>query len=168
MVLAKTLLHKPRVLILDEPASGLDPLARRELRQTLQQLGSSGATVLISSHILGELAEMCSSLALMQRGRLVATGPVEAIRQQLGRTERLLSITFLDGLKKAADWLMSHTAVHDLRIQEKGLVFGFRGSDEDQANLLQGLIAEGTRPLAFEEKRSSLEELFMETAEVEI
>jgi ABC-2 type transport system ATP-binding protein len=80
-VLAKTLLHRPRVLILDEPASGLDPLARRDLRNALRKLAASGATVFVSSHILSELAEMCTSLCVMNRGRLLASGTVDQVRQ---------------------------------------------------------------------------------------
>ena len=84
LVLAKTLLHRPKVLILDEPASGLDALSRRNLRLTLQNLAGNGATVFVSSHILGELAEMCSSIAVMHRGSLLASGSTEDIRREFG------------------------------------------------------------------------------------
>src|SRR5436189_2372890 len=87
VVLAKTLLHRPRVLILDEPASGLDPLARRDLRNALRKLAKAGATVFVSSHILSELAEMCSSLCVMNHGRLLASGTTDEVREQLGSTE---------------------------------------------------------------------------------
>jgi len=165
VVLAKTLLHRPRVLILDEPASGLDPLARRDLRNALRKLADAGATVFVSSHILSELAEMCSSLCVMNRGRLLAAGTVEQVRHQLGSTERTLTATMLARQEDAAAWLRSQPAVHDLRLAGPQVLFGFSGSDEAQADLLEGLIRLGIRMRAFEEKRSSLEDILVEVAE---
>ncbi|MCX6873439.1 MAG: ABC transporter ATP-binding protein [Verrucomicrobia bacterium] len=165
VVLAKTLLHRPRVLILDEPASGLDPLARRDLRNALRKLASAGATVFISSHILSELAEMCSSLCVMNRGRLLAAGTVEQVRSQLGSTERTLTVTLLGRHDEAAAWLASQPAVHHLRRAGLQVVFGFTGSDDAQADLMEGLIRLGLRVRAFEEKRSSFEDILVEVAE---
>lgn len=165
VVLAKTLLHRPRVLILDEPASGLDPLARRDLRHALRKLAQTGATVFVSSHILSELAEMCSSLCVMNRGRLLATGTVEQVRRQLGSTDRVLTATLLDRHQEAAGWLAAQPGVHDLRVAGQQVVFGFKGSDEAQADLLDGLVRRGIRLRAFEEKRSSFEDILVEVAE---
>jgi ABC-2 type transport system ATP-binding protein len=109
VVLAKTLLHRPRVLILDEPASGLDPLARRDLRNSLRKLAQTGATVFVSSHILSELAEMCSSLCVMNHGRLLASGTAEQVRQQLGRTERTLTATLLSRHEEAGECSLPST-----------------------------------------------------------
>ena len=111
LVLAKTLLHRPRVLILDEPASGLDPLSRRELRQSLQRLARDGATVLVSSHILSELAEMCSSLCVMNQGRLLASGTADEVRSALGRSERTLMVTVLERVDELVHWLEQHDGV---------------------------------------------------------
>ena len=165
VVLAKTLLHRPRVLILDEPASGLDPLARRDLRNALRKLAKSGATVFVSSHILSELAEMCSSLCVMNRGRLLASGTVDQVRHQLGSTERVLTATLLSRHEEAGEWLSAQTAVHELRIVGHQVVFGFRGDDDAQADLMEGLIRLGIRMRAFEEKRSSFEDILVEVAE---
>lgn len=165
VVLAKTLLHRPRVLILDEPASGLDPLARRDLRQALRKLAAAGATVFVSSHILSELAEMCSSLCVMNRGRLLAAGTADQVRQQLGNTERVLTVTLLGRHEQATDWLSFQSAVHDLRIAGQQLIFGFTGSDDAQADLLDGLVRLGVRLRAFEEKRSSFEDILVEVAQ---
>ena len=165
VVLAKTLLHRPRVLILDEPASGLDPLARRDLRNTLRKLSKTGATVFVSSHILSELAEMCSSLCVMNRGRLLASGTVEEVREQLGSTERVLTATILDRHEEAGEWLSAQPAVHDLRIVGQQVIFGFKGSDDAQADLVHGLVQLGIRMWAFEEKRSSFEDILVEVAE---
>ncbi|HEX8310289.1 MAG TPA: ABC transporter ATP-binding protein [Chthoniobacteraceae bacterium] len=165
VVLAKTLLHRPRVLILDEPASGLDPLARRDLRNTLRKLAGTGATVFVSSHILSELAEMCTSLCVMNRGRLLASGTVDEVRVQLGSTDRLLTATLLSRQAEAAEWLSAQGAVHDVRIVDHQVIFGFTGSDDGQADLMEGLIRAGLRVRAFEEKRSSFEDILVEVAE---
>jgi len=165
VVLAKTLLHRPKILILDEPASGLDPLARLNLKNTLRQLAAGGATVLVSSHILSELSVMCSSLCVMNQGRLLASGTTDQIREQLGRTERMLSITVLADHEKASSWLKSQEAVHDLALLEQQIVFGFTGSDDDQADLMEGLIREGLRVKAFEENQTSFEDILAKIAE---
>ncbi|MEO8353181.1 MAG: ABC transporter ATP-binding protein [Chthoniobacteraceae bacterium] len=165
VVLAKTLLHRPRVLILDEPASGLDPLARRDLRHTLRTLAASGATVFVSSHILSELAEMCSSLCVMNRGRLLASGTVDEVRHQLGSTTRVLTVSTLNRHDEAGAWLSARAEVCELRVVGTRVVFTFSGSDEDQADLMEGLIQLGIRIRTFEEKRSSFEDILVEVAE---
>lgn len=165
VVLAKTLLHRPKVLVLDEPASGLDPLARRDLRNALRKLVKTGATVFVSSHILSELAEMCSSLCVMNRGRLLASGTVDEVRHQLGSTKRVLTATLLGRQEEAAGWLSGQASVEALEIEGQKVVFQFAGSDEAQADLMEGLIRLGIRLRAFEEKRSSFEDLLVEVAE---
>ena len=165
VVLAKTLLHRPRILILDEPASGLDPLARRDLRQALRKLADTGATVFVSSHILSELAEMCSSLCVMNRGKLLASGTAQQVRDQLGSNERTLTVSLLNRPQDAAEWLKAQLAVHDLRLTDHQIVFGFTGSGDGQADLMEGLIERGVRLRAFEEKRSSFEDILVEVAE---
>jgi ABC-2 type transport system ATP-binding protein len=165
VVLAKTLLHRPSVLILDEPASGLDPLARRDLRQALRKLAATGATVFVSSHILSELAEMCSSLCVMNRGKLLASGTAEQVREQMGSHKRTLTVTVLARHQEAASWLETQAAVHGLQLVEQQVVFDFTGNDEAQADLMEGLIQQGIRLRAFEEKRSSFEDILVEVAE---
>ncbi|CBY13224.1 unnamed protein product [Oikopleura dioica] len=165
VVLAKTLLHRPRVLVLDEPASGLDPLARRDLRSALRRLAATGATVFISSHILSELAEMCTSLCVMNRGKLLASGTAEEVRHQLGTNERILTANLLCKPGEAREWLASHASVHDLQVEGHQIVFGFKGDDDAQADLMEGLIRLGVRLRSFEEKRSSFEDILVEVAE---
>jgi len=165
VVLAKTLLHRPKVLILDEPASGLDPLARRDLRLALRRLADQGATVFVSSHILSELAEMCTSVCVMNRGRLLASGTADEVRHQLGSTERMLTVTVLARSEDAAAWLERQPSVRNLRISPHQVAFDFNGSDEDQAGLMEGLIHAGLRVRTFEEKRSSFEDILIEVAE---
>jgi ABC-2 type transport system ATP-binding protein len=164
VVLAKTLLHRPRVLILDEPASGLDPLARRDLRHALRKLAATGATVFVSSHILSELAEMCTSLCVMNRGRLLASGTAEEIRSQLGSNRRALTLTALNVSDDAARWLESQAKVEHLQSEGRRLVFDFNGSDDEQADLIENMVHQGMRLISFEEKRSSFEDILVEIA----
>ncbi len=165
VVLAKTLLHRPRVLILDEPASGLDPLARRDLRTALRKLAATGATVFVSSHILSELAEMCSSLCVMNRGKLLASGTADKVREKLGSTRRLITASPLSRSEETVEWLGARADVKDARIDGSRVVFEFSGSDEAQADLMEGLIGLGIRLRSFEEKRSSFEDILVEVAE---
>lgn len=165
VVLAKTLLHRPRVLILDEPASGLDPLARRDLRSALRNLASTGATVFVSSHILSELAEMCSSLCVMNRGRLLASGTADEVREKLGSTRRTIIASVLGRQENAAEWLSSQPYVSDAKVAANQVHFEFSGTDDAQADLMEGLIALGIRVRAFEEKRSSFEDILVGVAE---
>src|SRR4029434_7013025 len=115
-------------------------LARRDLRQTLRKLAAAGATVFVSSHILSELAEMCSSLCVMNRGRLLASGTVEEVRHQLGTTERVLTATLRERHEEAGEWLSAHPGVHELRIIGQQVIFGFKGCDESQADLMESLL----------------------------
>ena len=166
VVLAKTLLHRPKVLVLDEPASGLDPLARRDLRKVLRELAADGATVFVSSHILTELSEMCTSLCVMNRGRLLASGTADEVREQLGNNACRITVALTRGQQGgAAEWLRSRIGVAGLSETETRLEFGFHGNETEQAELLADFIAAGFRPRAFEEKRSSFEEMLVGVAE---
>src|SRR4029077_3743744 len=95
LCLAKTLVHDPPVLILDEPASGLDPRARLEMKALLNELRQMGKTILISSHILSELADFCTSICIIERGKLLAAGSIQQIQQQI-RSHRVLKVRVLD------------------------------------------------------------------------
>jgi ABC-2 type transport system ATP-binding protein len=166
VVLAKTLLHRPKVIILDEPASGLDPLARRDLRLTLRRLASQGTTIVVSSHILSELAEMCTSLCLMNRGRLLASGTVDEVRHQLGTNpQRQLTASLLNLHDLALQWLAAHPAVFEPKLAGAQVIFDFSGSLEEQADIIEALIQQGVRIRSIEEKRSSIEDILVEVAE---
>jgi ABC-2 type transport system ATP-binding protein len=131
----------------------------------LRKLAKSGATVFVSSHILSELAEMCSSLCVMNRGRLLASGTVDEVRHQLGTTERVLTATFLARHEEAGEWLSAHPACHELRVIGQQVVFGFKGCDEYPGRSDGKPVALGFRMRAFEEKRSSFEDILVEVAE---
>jgi ABC-type multidrug transport system ATPase subunit len=101
----------------------------------------------------------------MNRGRLLASGTVDEVRHQLGTTERVLTATFLTRHEEAGEWLLAHPGVHELRVIGQQVVFGFKGCDESQADLMESLLQLGFRMRAFEEKRSSFEDILVEVAE---
>ncbi|HWB01819.1 MAG TPA: ABC transporter ATP-binding protein [Verrucomicrobiales bacterium] len=166
LVLAKTLLHRPRVMVLDEPASGMDPLSRRDLRLTLRKLAASGVAIIVSSHILSELADMCTSLCVMNQGRILAAGPVDEVREKLGNTDRTLTITVLpDTAALAQEVLAQLTAGRELTRHGNAFSFRFHGSGEEQAALLSTLLNAGIKVRAFEEQKSSFEDILVQVAE---
>ena len=112
--LARTMIHDPALLILDEPASGLDPRARIELRELLKELRALGKTVMISSHILTELAEMCTHIAIIERGHLLAAGDVQTILRSL-QPHRTLELRVLDGAERAQALLQGYPGILDIR-----------------------------------------------------
>ena len=164
LVLAKTLLHDPQVLILDEPASGLDPLSRRDLRLTLQGLANQGRAVFVSSHILTELAEMCSSICVMNQGKILASGSVGEVRAALGGAERKINVITLGQPQILAQWLEDQPGVREVLAFEDQVSFQFTGSHEDQGVLLQNLVSRGFGIRSFEEGRSSFEDILVEIA----
>ena len=164
LVLAKTLLHDPQVLILDEPASGLDPLSRRDLRLTLQGLASQGRAVFVSSHILTELAEMCSSICVMNQGKILASGSVGEVRAALGSAERKINVITLGQPQILAQWLEDQPGVREVLAFEDQVSFQFTGSHEDQGVLLHNLVSQGFGIRSFEEGRSSFEDILVEIA----
>ncbi len=167
LVLAKTLLHRPKVLVLDEPASGLDPLSRRELRLTVQAVARDGAAVIVSSHILTELAEMCPQLGVMHQGKLLASGPADQVLRTLGRVERTLVATFAGDPEHAARWLAAREGVAVVGGDLGRVTFHFSGDAEAQASLFADLAASGTRPTTLEERQQSFEQILVDLAQSE-
>ncbi|MBI3467319.1 MAG: ABC transporter ATP-binding protein, partial [Planctomycetes bacterium] len=160
LCLAKTLVHDPPVLILDEPASGLDPRARLEIIALLKELQRMGKTILISSHILSELADCCSSIGIIERGVLQMAGPMAHIYAQI-RGNRMLRIRVLDGLDRAVALLRSDPRTHDLQELDHTLNVEFAGNDTDVAALLERLLDEHVRVQSFAEREPTLEDVFM-------
>jgi ABC-type multidrug transport system, ATPase component len=165
LCLAHALVHDPQVLLLDEPASGLDPRARVELRELLRELRSIGKTILISSHILPELEELCTSVAIIDRGLVLAQGRVSDIERRLRfgavlRVRLLLEGEALEGARQtfAADPDVATAAIlHDGTIE-----LGFRGDDAATARLLAASVAAGLPIVSFARAASDLEELFLQ------
>ena len=162
LCLARTLIHDPKVLILDEPASGLDPRARTDMRDILKHLKTMGKTILISSHILPELAEMCDEIGVLERGKLIARGNVSTIQQQLMSDKEM--ILKLDGdLQEAVRFFEENPNVTAIEVSEKEqqLTFFYKGSRDEQIMLLQQAFAKGFRIYSATEVEKDLEDVFM-------
>ena len=165
LCLAHALVHDPQVLLLDEPASGLDPRARVELRELLRELRSLGKTILISSHILPELEELCTSVAIVDHGQVLAQGRVSDIEKRLrfGAVLRVRLLAEGEALEAARDRFAADPDVASAVILDNGTIeLGFRGDDAATARLLASSIAAGLPIVDFARAASDLEELFMQ------
>ncbi|MGE4214905.1 MAG: ABC transporter ATP-binding protein [Anaerotignaceae bacterium] len=161
LCLARSLIHDPEILILDEPASGLDPRARVEMKDVLKQLGSMGKTIIISSHILPELAEMCTEIGIIDRGVMQAQGTVLQIMRMLSK-KRIISITPLSGMEALLNMLKESPNVSNIIENEDNIEMSFDGEDNEVADLLTKIIKADIPVLAFKEKDGDLEEIFMQ------
>lgn len=183
LCLAKTLVHDPRLLILDEPADGLDPRARIELRALLRELAEMGKTVLISSHILSELSDLVTSVAILERGRLLASGPVEeVVARFVGGFEsseagpeaqargaappprgalRFRLRTSAATSELAYELLLARPGLEARRASEEVLLFSFVGPEERVADLVGALARGGVAILSLEPLKADLEGVFM-------
>jgi ABC-2 type transport system ATP-binding protein len=165
LCLAHALVHDPKVLLLDEPASGLDPRARVELRELLRELRALGKTIVISSHILPELEELCTSVAIVDRGQVLAQGRVTDIERRLRFGAVLRVRLLLEGaaLEAARDTFAADADVASASILEDGTIeLGFRGDDEASARLLAASVSAGLPIVSFARAASDLEELFLQ------
>ncbi|MDQ0429125.1 ABC-2 type transport system ATP-binding protein [Planomicrobium stackebrandtii] len=162
LCLARALIHDPKILILDEPASGLDPRARVEMRDILRELKAMGKTILISSHILPELAEMCDSIGVIDNGKLIAQGSVHAIQAQL-QSEKVLRVKVKGDTHSVVPFFEMDPFVSQIEEQhDKNIIqFFYRGTEEDQLRLLQQAIAQNLPILSFSEEETDLEDVFM-------
>ncbi|MFN2199024.1 MAG: ATP-binding cassette domain-containing protein [Anaerolineales bacterium] len=168
LCLAHALVQDPQVLLLDEPASGLDPRARVEMRELLRELGAMGKTILLSSHILTELADMCSEIAIIEQGRIVASGPLAEISQQAG-SQRTLHIRVLNNVDSAGVVLRNLPGVGQVFVEsDSSLEVEFNGDDDAAAELLHHLVYAGVRVAAFNESSSNLEEIFLRLTRGEV
>ncbi|MEX0322069.1 MAG: ABC transporter ATP-binding protein [Puniceicoccaceae bacterium] len=160
VVLAKTLLHKPEILLLDEPASGMDPHARIELKDALQAVASEGATIIISSHILSELSEMATSVGILHLGQLRESGSVQQVLSSLEHAVSRLELDVVDDRQGCLDWLYGQglpakpSEKHNKRIE-----LDLEGGPKEQAALLRRLIEANFDINGFHPVRSNLEDL---------
>jgi ABC-2 type transport system ATP-binding protein len=165
LCLAHALVHDPSVLLLDEPASGLDPRARVELRELLRELRTLGKTILISSHILPELEELCTSVAIVDRGVVLAQGRVAEIEQRLrvGAVLRIRVLAVGGALEAARVHFAADADVASAELLGDGTIqIGFRGDDAASARLLREGVAAGLPIVTFARAASDLEELFLQ------
>ena len=172
LCLARALAHDPQVLILDEPASGLDPRARVEIRELLRELQAMGKTIFVSSHILSEIEEICTHIGIIEAGRLVAAGSLEEMRQHI-QAQRIVRVGLMgrdfDDLSRAIEeaqaWLAGQPDVVQVEPVtgngEGDLRVTFVGDDEALARLLSGLVGAGFPVTLFREETGDLEDVFM-------
>ncbi len=164
---ARALVHDPPVLLMDEPAAGLDPRARIELRELLKVLGSQGKAVLISSHILTELAEICTGAVFIERGRILKAGTLEQImaEDQPHRTVIIRPLTKPEELHKR---LLEMPHINAARLIDHSVEAEMVGTEEACCDLLAELMRDGYRILEFRQRRADLEQIFMNVTKGEV
>jgi len=160
LCLAKTLVHDPPVLILDEPSSGLDPRARVEMKALFKELRRMGKTILISSHILTELADCCTSIGIIERGQLLMSGPIDQVYRKIHRN-RIVEIEFFAGADAGMSILRKQDSLRSLDVEQRGVVAELETDDEGLATLLETFLREGVRLKKFNDKDPTLEDVFM-------
>ena len=168
LCLGRTMIHDPSVMVLDEPAAGLDPRARIELREMISRLADLGKAVLISSHILTELAEVCDRVGIIESGKLIAVGSVDEISRRVGEVVRVrLRLAGDDASRVEAvqHWLAPRDNVEDVSLTKEGVVFAMVAEHEQidaaLAGLLAALIADGFPVVEFTSRGKSLEDVFL-------
>ena len=164
LCLARSLVHNPELLLLDEPASGLDPRARFEMKEILKNLSSMGKTIIISSHILPELADMCTTIGIMQKGRLIMHGTVDDI-QLKAMHAKPLHVRVLENQELAVQLLKEDPHTRRVSVREDCLVADYTGDDMDTAKLLKRLTDQDIPVESFFKEKGSLESLFLELTE---
>jgi len=165
--IARAIIHKPKVLLLDEPASGLDPKARADLRNLLLSLRDEGTTVLISSHILPDLEGFCTSIGVMEKGQMVRSGKIKEISSQESQHYSVVRLSWV-GESPVEKILRSIDKISDVAIRGSEGLFRFAGSDDELAALLQQLIAQGIRVLSFGEVKQTIEDLYLKLSRNEV
>lgn len=166
--LARSLIHDPEVLLLDEPASGMDPRARIELREILRELQTLDKTILISSHILPELAEMCTHIGIIRAGELIAEGPVDRVIGALSHGPRL-HIRLLDAsyIKEVSAVVAGFTQSDDVQIEgDRVVVTPFTADESDLAALLADLVGRRIPVTGYELQTGTLEDIFLQVTEL--
>ncbi len=161
LCVARALLHNPKLLILDEPSSGLDPRARVEMKELLKNLHSMGKTIVISSHILSELSEMCNSIGIMNRGQLILAGRIEDILHQISGGKRI-HIQIASGRESAVRILKEQAGVRIESVRENEIIILYDGADEKISALIGLMIQNQVVLTGFYREEGSLESLFMQ------
>ena len=160
LCLAKTLVHDPPVLILDEPASGLDPRARLEMKALLKELRRMGKTIMISSHILSELADCCTSIGIIERGQLLMHGPIQDVYRRI-RGNRIIEISFNNQMDVGLSVIRSSPYCREVQVEEQKVIAELETDDAGVAELLAQLMANQVEVRSYADKDPTLEDVFM-------
>ena len=158
--LARVLIHDPQVLLLDEPASGLDPRARIEMMAILQELQKMGKTIIISSHILSELQTLCNRVAIIERGKLIYSGPVQGVRDQMA-TGRIVWVRVKSDPEKAIEILKARAEVTEAVTNDGQIKVTLVNHETDHSIVAEALVQGGARVLEVREDELGLEEVFL-------
>ena len=166
--IARAIVHRPNVLLLDEPASGLDPKARFELRVLLQKLRDQGATILISSHILTELEGVCTSIGIMEKGRLVRSGRIEEVTAAESPVRPVAMRWVGSSGTVVSSVLAQFSDVTNTEVGNGDARFHFGGSEERLAEILAALVRADVRVVSFDEVKTTVEDLYMKLSRHEV
>jgi len=161
LCLARSLMHNPELLILDEPASGMDPMARIEMKEILKELKRMGKTILISSHILPELSELCDTIGIIENGRMVVQGSINEIMDRVSGST-VVKIKVIDRLEKAVNILKEQPLVNEIILDGQELEISYGGGEEDLWKLLKVLVNQDIPVVSFGKAERNLEKVFME------
>ncbi len=161
LCLARALIHDPLLLVLDEPASGLDPRTRFEFKEILKDLREQGKTIFISSHVLSELSEMCTDIGIIDQGKMVLSGSMDAILRRVNASNPLI-ISILGNKERALTILKSRPCVQTIAVKEGDIRVNFIGDEQEEALLLQSLVDAEVPVHGFYREPGSLESLFMQ------
>ncbi len=167
LMLAKTLLPEPRILILDEPVSGVDPQGRIDFKNVLKLLAAEGRTIVISSHILAEMSEFCTSVAIMERGRMVVNGRIDEINARL-MGDTVLTVEVLSDPAAFKELVSRDPLAGPVETSGRKHQFRYSGTVEQSSDLLCNLVLAGVKVAAFAPKRENLEELFLKVGAKEL
>jgi ABC-2 type transport system ATP-binding protein len=159
--LARVLIHDPQLLLLDEPASGLDPRARIEMMAILQELQRMGKTIIISSHILSELQTLCNGVAIIERGRLIYTGPVQGVTQQLSETRVMWAKIPPEQHARAVELLKARPEIREAEPVQERVKITLQSHETDPAIIAEALVLGGVKLKGLREDEIGLEEVFM-------
>lgn len=166
--IARAVIHRPKVLLLDEPASGLDPKARMDLRNLLSSLRDQGTTILISSHILTELEGFCTSIGLMEKGRMIRSGTIEEITAAEGQV-RVVRLSWAgDAAARVESTLKANGKISGVMVRASEGLCKFAGSEEELAEVLRELVAAGVRVVSFGEVKQTVEDLYLKLSRHEV
>lgn len=161
LCMARALLHDPDLLVLDEPTSGMDPQSRLEVKSLLKELGKTGKTIIISSHILPELAEMCDTIGVIDKGEILFQGSMDEIVTAVNVSNPLI-LRVLEKRDEAVKMLREHPLTKSMAIDGNDIQLSFQGDAGEEAKLLEQMIGSGIKVISFGRKRDNLEAVFMQ------
>lgn len=162
--LARAMMHDPKLLILDEPASGMDPRARFEMKNILKDLTTLDKTVIVSSHILSELGEVCDRVGIIDKGIIVASGTIDEIVEEAGG-KKPITISVIRDVEKVVNLLNDYNGASSIKVNENLITLNLNGSEEEAYSLMKYLVNSDVMISSFNRKEGSLEELFIELTE---